>query len=268
MSTKTRSFLLWTLTVLFTLGISYYQRRTGPTKPLRGKVELAGETIRYRLIRTQNTGSAAAVEINAPDTGVKGIYQYRRFKSYDSWLELPMQREGDKLIAAIPSQAPAGKVMYQVWLEKNGQRVQLAEEPVVIRFKGAVPLRWLIPHILFMFLAMLISTRTGLEALVKGNNTLMYAWFTTIFLFIGGIILGPVIQKFAFDAYWTGWPAGKDLTDNKTAVAMILWVIALVRLIRNKENRGWALAAAIVVLLIYLIPHSMLGSELDYTVGG
>lgn len=264
MKTKTKSLLLWLLAIFFTLGTSYYQRRTGPTKPVRGKVELAGEVIRYSLIRTQNTGSAASVEVKAPNQSVTGIYKYRRFKSYDSWLELPMQREGEKLLAAIPSQPPAGKVEYQLWLEKGGQRVQLTEDPVIIRFKGAVPAIWLIPHILFMFLAMLIATRTGLEALAKGNNTLLYTWITTIFLFIGGIILGPVIQKFAFDAYWTGWPVGKDLTDNKTALAMILWVVALVRLIRNKENRGWALIAAIVMLIIYLIPHSLLGSELDY----
>ncbi|MCK4406396.1 MAG: hypothetical protein KAV44_01845, partial [Bacteroidales bacterium] len=88
---------------------------------------------------------------------------------------------------------------------------------------------------------------------------------TTICLFIGGLILGPIVQKFAFDAFWTGWPWGHDLTDNKTIVAFIFWLIALIRLIKNKEKSGWALVASIVLLVIYLIPHSVLGSEIDYT---
>ena len=33
----------------------------------------------------------------------------------------------------------------------------------------------------------------------------------------------------------------------------------------GRDGRGWILFAAIVMLVIYLIPHSLLGSELDYT---
>ena len=43
----------------------------------------------------------------------------------------------------------------------------LKEEPVVIRFKGGVPAFILIPHILFMFLAMLFSTLAGLNESYK-----------------------------------------------------------------------------------------------------
>jgi hypothetical protein len=74
------------------------------------------------------------------------------------------------------------------------------------------------------------------------------------------------VQKYAFGAYWTGWPVGTDLTDNKTAVAFLLWVLAVYKLWKDREKRGWALVAAIVLLLIYLIPHSMMGSEIDHTI--
>jgi hypothetical protein len=35
---------------------------------------------------------------------------------------------------------------------------------------------------------------------------------------------------------------------------------------KNREKRGWALVAAIVLMLIYFIPHSMMGSEIDHTI--
>jgi hypothetical protein len=72
------------------------------------------------------------------------------------------------------------------------------------------------------------------------------------------------VQKYAFNSYWTGWPFGGDLTDNKTALAFLGWVCALVALYRSKRPRAWALGAAIFLLLVYLIPHSLLGSEIDY----
>jgi hypothetical protein len=73
------------------------------------------------------------------------------------------------------------------------------------------------------------------------------------------------MQKLAFDAFWTGWPFGHDLTDNKSLVAFIFWVIALVVMKKNRENRLWPILASIVLLAIFLIPHSVLGSETDFT---
>ena len=118
-----------------------------------------------------------------------------------------------------------------------------------------------------MFLAMLYSSRTGIEALAKGPKVQPYSLFTLIFLLVGGLILGPVVQKFAFGAYWTGWPFGEDLTDNKTAVAFLGWLVAYFAVRRNSKNRYTAIIAAVILLAVYLIPHSMFGSELDYVKG-
>jgi hypothetical protein len=85
-----------------------------------------------------------------------------------------------------------------------------------------------------------------------------------MFLIFGGLILGPVVQKYAFDAYWTGFPFGHDLTDNKTAVAFIGWLIAFLMYKKSNQPKRWALFASILLLIVYLIPHSVLGSELDY----
>lgn len=88
-----------------------------------------------------------------------------------------------------------------------------------------------------------------------------------ILLGVGGLILGPMVQKYAFDAYWTGWPFGEDLTDNKTLVAFIVWVVAWL-LNRKKGSRKYMyIIAALVMLLVYSIPHSTAGSEYDHTKG-
>jgi hypothetical protein len=42
------------------------------------------------------------------------------------------------------------------------------------------------------------------------------------------------------------------------------WVVALVAGRRGRPARGWTLAASILMLVIFLIPHSLLGSELKY----
>lgn len=267
MNYKTKSILLWIFTVIFTIVIAIYQRMTGPTYPETGKTEIAGQTIKYRLLTSHGGDTDAESRIFATDTAIKGKYIYKRFNTDEEWSGEEMKRDGDYLIITLPHQAPAGKLIYKVKLKRDGQAISIYEEPVVIRFKGGVPNWVLYPHILLMFLAMVFSTRTGLEVLIKGKNTFKYTYITIILLFIGGLILGPVMQLYAFGELWTGWPFGQDLTDNKTLVAFAVWLVALIRLWKNREKRGWALVAAIVMLAIYLIPHSVLGSELDYASG-
>lgn len=265
MNQKLKYTLIWIFAVVFTAGAAIYQKTTGPTYPIRGSREIGGQKVKFRLIRSYNLSDDAKVKVIVPDTSVKGELKLRRFKSYDSWQVTGMERHGDTLIGALPHQPPAGKVMYTVTLIRGNERVELNEHPAVLRYTGYVPAYILIPHIFFIFFAMLFSTVAGLMALSRSGHTYIYAWLTVVFLAIGGMILGPVVQKFAFGAYWTGWPFGHDLTDNKSLVAFVFWLIALWVLKRNRENKSWPVIAAIVLLVVFTIPHSVLGSEIDFT---
>lgn len=262
---KYKSTLIWIFAILFTLGIAYYQRATGPTHPVTGKITIHNNDIRFKLPRTSDSETGEQVRIKVSDNTVKGIFEYKRYKSNDTLSSIEMTRDGEYLVATVPPQPAAGKVQYKITLESGTEKYSLTDDWVVLRYKGAVPLGVLIPHIILMFLAMLFSTRTGLEALFKGISTYRYCFVTLVTLFIGGGILGPIVQKYAFDAYWTGWPFGHDLTDNKTVVALLFWGIAFFKLSKNKLDRKWAIIAAIILLAVYLVPHSVLGSEIDYT---
>ena len=164
---KLMNLWLWLFSVIFTLGIAYYQRTTGPTYPAKGKVILEQNLIRYRLIRSAESTGNAEVKVTVPDTAIFGAIKYRRFGTNDEWTAFPMVRQGNNLVGILPVQPPAGKLEYQVALTEGGHYVLLTEKPVVIRFKGAVPLFVLIPHIIIIFAAMLMSTRTALEAIFR-----------------------------------------------------------------------------------------------------
>jgi len=267
MSYRKTSILLWAITIVFTIATIFYQRATGPTYPKKGAVEIDGTKIKYKLLTSYGGYDDCQIKIRAADAGVTGTIRYKRFKTDDEFTVTKLIRDQEELIGTLPLQPPAGKLAYIVELQKENETFLLSNEPVVIRFKGPVPLYILAPHVILMFFAMLLSLRTGLEALVRGPNTYKLALVTIIALFIGGLILGPVIQNLAFGDLWTGWPFGGDLTDNKTLVAFVFWVIAVIRLYKHPEHRTWVIIAAIVTIAIYMIPHSVLGSEFDYASG-
>jgi len=260
-------WLRWLLAILITIGAAVYQRLTGPTYPVKGSVTVAGHKIKYHLPRSHGGEGGAAVLLQVPDTTFSGKIIYRRYKSGDDWIKQTMIYSNGRLKGELPHQPPAGKLEYFVLLSRHGKNHSLpGTKSVVIRYKGAVPAGVLIPHIFFMFFAMLLSVYAGLEALANGNKIKKFAWLAAIALFIGGMILGPIVQKFAFGAYWTGVPFGWDLTDNKTLLAILGWLIALAAIDKKGPHRArWYVVAATVVLLaVYSIPHSAMGSELDY----
>ena len=265
MNKKLKSWLIWIFAIIFTVFLAGYQRRTGPSYPMKVKKEIGQTVIKSDLIRTYDGQDDAKIILAIPDTTIKGQIQYRRFKSYDNWTTAPMVRTGDNLTGSLPHQAIAGKVMYNVTLIKGKEQVLLNDDPAVLRFKGHVPIFILLPHILIIFLAMLFSTVTGIEVITNGAHTYIYTWITLITLLIGGLILGPIVQKFSFDVYWAGWPFGHDLTDNKSVVAFIFLVIALIMQQLNHSRKFWTVLASVVLLIVFLIPHSMLGSEIDFT---
>lgn len=260
-----KNTLLWVAAVLITLALILYQRSTGPTYPLKGEVEIAGETVNYKFLRSFDVEKNAPVDIVVENKEVRGIFTYKRYKSYDEWQSVEMKRDGNMLKAQVPHQPAAGKVEYKVELIYNDEIVQLSEEPVIIRYKGAVPRPVLIPHIFFMFFSMLFGLRAGLEALFKGDDNKYYVGVVLFTLLLGGLILGPIVQKYAFGEYWTGWPFGTDLTDNKTAFIFIFWLIAWFMVRKNRMHRIMVFVATVFMIGVYIIPHSALGSEIDHT---
>jgi hypothetical protein len=279
-----KKFILWTLAIIITISAAIYQRHTGPTYPKDLKVTLNNNVYDLKLVRSLALDEKAEVQLNITDTSVKARLFFKRYLTDDEYQvseflykvypvnsfimnKIFKISEEKGFFAEVPQQPAAGKLQYYFEItDSNGSKTYLKDTPVVIRFKGGVPALVLIPHILCMFIAMLFSTLAGLMAFVKFPLYKKYAIWTLILFTAGGMILGPIVQFDAFGDYWTGIPFGWDLTDNKTLIAFLFWVLAVI-MNRKKERPLYVVLAAVVLLLVYSIPHSMFGSQLDYSTG-
>ncbi|MCL1974465.1 MAG: hypothetical protein FWG54_06595 [Bacteroidetes bacterium] len=276
-----KRWLLWLIAFVITVAAAIYQRTTGPTHPKSIEASLLGGRCTFSCPRSlsteitpqqaqkdwENLGKTSLLQI-----GVKEVNEeekearlfYKRAYSQEDWKMVDLKAGSDgHLEALLPAQPPAGKLAY--YIEVSGVALS-KESPIIIRFRNPVPAWALIPHILFMFAAMLLSTFCGLLSLRKGSNWKNYAWCCLAILLAGGLILGPIVQKFAFGAFWSGWPVGEDLTDTKTLIAACFWIVALL-FSRKKSGRWLAIVAAVSLLVVFSIPHSTSGSEFNYQTG-
>jgi len=260
----TRTWQCWLLAVAVTLGSVIWQRLTGPTHPARIRVEIAGQSIALRLLRSGTTGENLPVRVTAAG-GTTGAVAWRRYPTSDEWKVIPMTRTGAELVAELPHQPAAGKIEYQVRLDDGTRAVTVPERAAIARFKDAVPVWVLIPHVLAMFSGMLLATRAGIEAAAGRPRIRSLSWAAFGLILIGGFVLGPAVQKYAFGAWWTGVPFGWDLTDNKTLAAGVAWAVALTSFRSRRSGRTAVLLAGLVTLVVFAIPHSVMGSQLDWS---
>ncbi len=264
-----RTAILWILAFIVTISLAIYQKTTGPTYPVKGTTNFEGNLIKYKLKRSHGGEGDQDVtfSVTKGNADFTALLKYKRYKTEDPWTTVEMKKEGNTFKGYLPHQPPAGKVVYSILLKKGEKLQPLTKKPVITRFKGAVPLYFLIPHVFCMFLAIFVSVRIGIAIIFKEDFRQMVK-FTVIVLGIGGLILGPIVQKYAFGDLWTGVPFGWDFTDNKTLVSFLAWMPAL--FLTREENKGKkaTVIAVLVMLAVYLVPHSVLGSEFDYKKGG
>ena len=253
-----KKFLYWLLAVVITLALSIYQRVTGPTHPKRVTVELRGDSYQLKLPRS-GVQKDEIVKLKGLPADAEAQLHYRQYPTANDFASVDFSWKDSVLQAALPVQPVAGKLQY--YLTVDGKDY-LAEEPVVIRFRNDVPAGILIPHILLMFAAMLFAVYT-LMLVITRKEYKRWLLITVATLFVGGFILGPLVQHAAFGPWWTGFPYGTDLTDNKTLLSFLFFLAALCTL-RWKHNRWMVALAVLFMIVIFSIPHSAYGSEYDY----
>ena len=279
-----RTGFYWLIAIVITLAAAIYQRTTGPTYHKKFDIDVNGQTYKLDLVRSIEIGSNDPFKLDIDDASIEARLLWKRYLTNDDYTAVDFaykQKPVDSFImnkifgiteeqgwfADVPDQPAAGKIQYYFEVtDNNGTKTYLQNEPIVVRFKGAVPTYILTPHIFFMFFAMLLGNLAGIMAIFKHNRYKFYTTLTIISFFIGGMILGPIVQLYAFGEAWAGVPFAWDLTDNKTLIAFLFWLLAFA-INRNKERPVYTVVAAVVMLLVYSIPHSMYGSELDPETG-
>jgi len=203
---------------------------------------------------------------------------------YSSLRMQPDEGKANQFSAVIPSQPKGKRAYYYLSLsDSQGKRIltlpdklDLLNNPFLIKFKGKVPPYVIGPHVLLMFASVFfvfLVLFTSLEIL-WGKDSLrqlsVYSLWATILSFIGGVPLGILVTNLTFGEIWGGFPVFTDITDSKTSILIFYWIIFLIlikgsafgkdkakNLLPDKTLAWFGILGYILTLGIYLIPHSI-----------
>ena len=132
--------------------------------------------------------------------------------------------------------------------------------------RDEVPTWLLILHILFMFAGLLLAFRTGLEALRRDGH---WQKSRSPWTLAGDRDRRPAHgaagAEIRLRRLLDRLSAGRRPDRQQDPVRAVLFWLAAFFL--RKKSRWWTVAATVLMVVVYLIPHSVLGSELDYKTG-
>lgn len=173
--------------------------------------------------------------------------------------------------AKLPYLGPGKTIRYHFLLEgpKGGVLRLPREGEFEVTCKGGVSLPLLLAHIGAMFLGLLLLILVAwkcLAFLFRGKPLLSASRMVklaTFFIFLGGLPLGMIVEKKVFGTWWEGWPFGRDVTDTKTGVILVLWLVLSFLAPKEEKSRArtWAwvvLASLVFTIALYAIPHENL----------
>jgi len=149
-------------------------------------------------------------------------------------------------------------------------------KPFKLMFIGHVSTFVLVGHIFPLTATVFFVVMGSLCAipLVRGKQNVrpmsIYFFLATLAAFLGTYPFGFAMNHYAYGTIWEGVPFGTDATDNKTQLLFVFLLFVTLASIgsfaRGKNGRniyppkalGWfGLLAFAIMLVIYLIPHSI-----------
>jgi len=266
--------------ILLTLIILSVTRRFSVTRPRDIEFTEAGIEILHRTVpgvlefteprlsMRVRTGDTVSCYIEILDRGgIKKLLPMRESSGGVWYVDLPAYGRGTKLKYALLIER-GEDVSIRIPVEKG--------EFFTIKYKGKISDFVLVSHIVFMFasfffmvLALFGAVRIlkGLEGKKVTANLVRWVLLTT---FVGGWPLGWILNYQAFGVIWEGFPFGYDVTDNKTQIMFVFWIITSILAggsifmgdeSRDKlDKRQFAISVIVSVLVsigVFLIPHSL-----------
>ncbi|OGC76722.1 MAG: hypothetical protein A2Z27_02940 [candidate division Zixibacteria bacterium RBG_16_50_21] len=216
-------------------------------------------------------------------TGEKVLLSFVYGQPAGEWGTAEMKNDTslDFFVAEINGQPRGGKLYYYVEIQDslNNTVASLGSEqnPLRLRFEGAISAGLLIPHIFCMFAGAFFSFLAlfGAIGLLKSqgdfNSVARKVGWAALFIFIGGFPLGILVTRAALGGSgWGGFPIGNDITDSKTLLIFIYWLVLVVlgkgsifgnrpegNLVKPVAYGVLTLIGFLSVLGLYLIPHSI-----------
>ena len=269
------------ISIIVTLVALSVARRVSTRRPIDASIERDGVVMHHRTVTEQVGSGEPLLSVTAePESGSEAVVEFGR-PGVGGFQRIRMEHVGGgRYDARLPDLGKGARWKYAIAvIRSDGASIRLPENPekyFLIKFKGTVSKVVLVSHVLFMFGSFfcMVLGFLGAIRILKGlegkQSTVNAGRWVLLLSFIGGWPLGFVLNYQTFGVLWEGYPFGYDITDNKTQLMFMLWLVSLFLVRGSFIGRGedkdllgarafaWAIIASFIAsFALFILPHSI-----------
>jgi hypothetical protein len=269
--------------ILITLLIFIVARRISRNRPFEMEADFGGAHMTHSTVYEQVGPGQPEITLKVDPPVEIGVDVIYRVPGTDEPDTIAMSEVSSGTWSArLPNREKGERIEYGflfISTEESGTGIATASSQTgyfLVKYKGEISVTVLILHILCMFAAFFFIIEASIGAfaiLFMGEDkefTVAQTRWVLLFTFLGGWPLGFVLNWQRFGPVWEGFPFGYDITDNKTQLIAIFWVIVAAMVWKSFANRRtgrdlagpgvFAIAviiASVLSMILYLVPHSL-----------
>jgi len=245
-------FLL--IAAALTIIATFVQQFSSSDRPFNRDVKINGTSYSFSLPVLHEGNEECLIEINLPDSSVRGNLVYKLLNSSEEWKSTNLIRMNDKLVNVLPIQNANIKISYYIELISQGKTYFISKsKPIIVRFQETVPKYILFPQVMIMFLALIIACFSGLLSIFNADSFKKYANLT-FYLFSVGVFLSLLIHIIAFRHLLLQLMPYNDLSFYKNLIIFFIW-FGLFKINKKYDYRYFTLTATVFTLILYCMPQ-------------
>ncbi len=254
MPDKSRNALFWTLAVILTFVGSFVQRQYNRENPVKEVISINGTKINYFLPKIYTVDNPQPVLFFVKNKKISGFVKFSELYGGKSQHVIRLKRKGNFLYFRFKDIPVGKKIKYSVLFEMNGIKKVLSPGNMILTSVKSLPPGLNTARIFFLFLALLLGIRAGLESLNPVTDHLKYLISLTLLsFFIGGFILEGIRQYLWFHSL----PGLLDISIFvyiKVLIVILFWTVAWFKVNKKRSYGIWVSIATILMFLVYLTP--------------
>lgn len=247
-----QTIILWVSAIIIVFIVSFAQHIRSNEFPISGTIDLGSGNVSYDFDRVVHTKNGYRVIIASDIKDMSGKLYWRTAED-SVWNSTALIDSGNIFYAMIPAQEPRTKIFCRVKLLYNGKNYLLpVKRAADITFYKSIPDEIFQFYYITLFAGLILGVRTALEAFNEKSKMKKLSVFTAISFFSFTFVFSTVKKGVEIGAVGGGGVPLSDIFDLRGILLFAVSVITMILIVNSRRRRIWAVAGAVVLLLVFL----------------
>lgn len=247
-----QTIILWFGAILITLLAGYLNSVNSPYYPFSSTIGVEGKKVSFYVERKQSSEKPVELIIRTDIDSISGFVFWK--ENGKDWNKSKLEYiPGNKILKTeISPSKPKGTKDIYFSINRNYKEYRYPPEgSIKITFFGELKRGYGYTYFIFLFAAILISARAGLEVFRNKKLKALFI-FATIGQILWALFLVPIKNTFELMSPGDKILPISELFDIIPLIIVSIWIVGLIGIFNTNRKKEFALGATILSIALFI----------------